>query len=163
MDIFLKQLNFVLLTKNFLRLLTYNKNLKNCLQPQGFHAMPFFNAMPFFTELFQVCLVVSQTLGEGALVQMFCWYVREKWRSQFSLMVCDDCLKVCFVGLVSGRKDLYMVPCHSCHIYGIWKSRSKKVWWGCLKVIIWGWQCKSQNGGSFHREGRFSLCNTAVL
>ena len=34
---------------------------------------------------------------------------------------------------------------------------------GCLKVIIWGWRCKSQKGGSFHREGRFSLCNTAVL
>ena len=30
MDIFLKQLNFVLLTKNFLRLLTYNKKYKNC-------------------------------------------------------------------------------------------------------------------------------------
>ena len=28
----------------------------------------------------------------------------------------------------SGRKDLCMVPCHSCHIYGIWTSRSKKVW-----------------------------------
>ena len=32
----------------------------------------------------------------------------------------------------SGRKELYMVPCHSCHIYGIWTSRSKKVW-GMLK------------------------------
>ena len=30
-DIFLKQLNFLLLTKNFLRLLTYNKKYKNCL------------------------------------------------------------------------------------------------------------------------------------
>ena len=28
----------------------------------------------------------------------------------------------------SGRKDLCMVPCHSCHIYGIWISRSKKMW-----------------------------------
>ena len=27
----------------------------------------------------------------------------------------------------SGRKDLCMVPCHSCHIYGVWTSRSKKV------------------------------------
>ena len=31
MDIFLKQLNFALLTKNFLRLLTYNRKYKNCL------------------------------------------------------------------------------------------------------------------------------------
>ena len=29
-------------------------------------------------ELFQICLVVSQNLGEDTLVQMFCWYVREK-------------------------------------------------------------------------------------
>ena len=28
----------------------------------------------------------------------------------------------------SGTKDLCMVPCHSCHIYGIWTSTSKKVW-----------------------------------
>ena len=34
---------------------------------------------------------------------------------------------------------------------------------GCLKVINWGWRCKSQKEGSFHRKGRFSLCNTAVL
>ena len=32
----------------------------------------------------------------------------------------------------SGRKDQCIVPCHSCHIYGIWTSRSKKVW-GMLK------------------------------
>ena len=34
---------------------------------------------------------------------------------------------------------------------------------GCLKVINWEWQYKSQKGDSFHREGRFLLCNTAVL
>ena len=34
---------------------------------------------------------------------------------------------------------------------------------GCLKVINWGWRCKSQKRSSFHREGRFSLCNTAIL
>ena len=64
------------------------------------------------------------------------------------------------LGGISGRKDLCMVPCHSCHIYGIWKSRSKKVW-GCLKVTNCGWWCKSQKGGggALHREGRFSLCN----
>ena len=33
------------------------------------------------TELFQVCLVVSQTLGEDTHVLMFCWYAREKWGS----------------------------------------------------------------------------------
>ena len=34
---------------------------------------------------------------------------------------------------------------------------------GCLKVINWGWRCKSQKRSSLHREGRFSLCNTAIL
>ena len=30
------------------------------------------------TELFQVCLVVNQTLRGGALVQMICWYMGER-------------------------------------------------------------------------------------
>ena len=62
----------------------------------------------------------------------------------------------------SGRKELCMVPCHSCHIYGIWTSRSKKVW-GMLKSHQLGVVMQVTKGGSFHREGRFSLCNTAVL
>ena len=52
------------------------------------------------TEPFWDCLVVSPTLGEGILVQIFCRYAREKWGSQFSPVVCEDCLEVCFVGLV---------------------------------------------------------------
>ena len=62
----------------------------------------------------------------------------------------------------SDRKDLCMMPCHGCHIFGICTSRSKKVW-GCLKVINWRWRCQWQKGGSFHREGGFSLCKTAEL
>ena len=61
-------------------------------------------------------------------------------------------------------KDLCMVPCHSCHIY-LWdldKQEQKGVG-ACLTFKNWGCQCKSQNGGSFQRESRFSLCNTAVL
>ena len=33
----------------------------------------------------------------------------------------------------SVRKELCMVPCHSCHISEIWTSRSKEVW-GMLKI-----------------------------
>ena len=57
-----------------------------------------------------------------------------------------------------------MVPCYSCHFYGIWTSRSKKCG-GCLKFINWGRGDASHKRGwsLFHREGRFSLCNTAVL
>ena len=39
-------------------------------------------------------------------------------------MTCEDFLEVCFLGLVSGRKDLCMVPCHSCYIYG-WGDAQK--------------------------------------
>ena len=45
---------------------------------------------------------------------------------------------------------------------GFGQARAKRCG-GYLKVINWEWRCKSQKGGSFHREGRFSLCNTAVL
>ena len=90
---------------------------------------------------------------------MFCWYIREKrggvssaWRHVRTAMR---------IALwTSGTKDLCMVPCHSCHIYGIWTSTNKKVW-GMLKSHQL--RVGSQKGGSFHREGRFSLCNTAVV
>ena len=82
---------------------------------------------------------------------MFCWYAREKRRSYFSQVACEDCLEVCFCG-TSGRNDLCMVPCHSCHIYGIWTSRSKEVY----GMLNWGWRCKSQKGGLFSK-GRQAL------
>ena len=73
--------------------------------------MPFFNCNNLqrasITELFQACLIVSQALGEGALVQMFysAW-----WHVSTALgLLCGT----------SGRKDLGMVPCHSCYIYGV--------------------------------------------
>ena len=113
------------------------------------------------TELFQVCLVVSQILGEGALVQMFCWYAREKWGSQFSLVACEDCLEVCFVGLVVERICVWCLVIVVIFM-GFGQAGAKRCG-GCLKVFNWGWRCKSQNGCSFHSEGRFSLCNTAVL
>ena len=117
--------------------------------------------VPVITELFQVCLVVSQTLGEGVLVKMFCWYAREKWGSYFSLVACEDCLEVCFVGLVVERICVWCLAIVAIFM-GFGQAGAKRCG-GCLKVINWGWRCKSQKGSSFHREDRFSLCNTAVL
>ena len=78
-----------------------------------------------------------------------------KWGSYFSLMACEDCLEVCFVELVVGR------ICIRCLVIAVifmgFGQAGVKRWGGCLKVINWGWRCKSQ------REGRFSECNTAVL
>ena len=39
-----------------------------------------------------------------------------------------------------------MVPCHSYHIYGIW--RSKEIG-GCFKVIIWGSNASHKEVGQF--------------
>ena len=131
----------------------------------GFHAISVFicNILQgaSITELFQICLVVSQNLGEGTLVLMCCWYVREKLGSQFSLVACEDCLEVCFVGLVVERICVWCLVIVAIFM-GFGQAGAKRCG-GCLKVINWGWRCKSQKGGSFHREGRFSLCNTAIL
>ena len=34
--------------------------------------------VPQLRSFFYICLVVSQNLGEGTLVQILCWYVRGK-------------------------------------------------------------------------------------
>ena len=65
-------------------------------------------------ELFQICIFVIQTLGEGTLVEM-------------SLLMCEGQLEElvqhgCRQGL------LCMILCYSCHINGIGTSRSKKAW-----------------------------------
>ena len=54
----------------------------------------------------------------------------------------------------SGRKKLYTVFCHSCHIYEILRSKECG---GYSKSHHFGWQCKPQ------RERGFSLSNTAAL
>ena len=42
-----------------------------------------------------------------------------------------------------------MVPGPSCHIYGIWTSRTKKVWW-MLNIHQLGVAMQVTKGGSFH-------------
>ena len=48
----------------------------------------------------------------------------------------------------SVKRKLCMVPCHICHIYGIWRSRGG----ACFEVINWGKPCKPQGGDSFNGE-----------
>ena len=73
----------------------------------------------------------------------------------------EDCIKVCFVGLVVER--IYVLcPVIVVIFMGFGQAGAKRCG-GCLQVISWGWRWKSQKGGSFHKEGRFSLFNTAVL
>ena len=140
-----------------------------CLGGWRFHEMSFFNCNILqgasITELFQVCLAVSQTHGKGALVQMFCWYARQKWGSQFNLVACEDCLELCFVELVGLVVERICVWCLVIVVIfiGFGQAGAKKCG-GCLKVISWG-QVTVQvtKGSSFHREGRFSLCNSARL
>ena len=76
-------------------------------------------------------------------------------------MACEDCLEVCFVGLVVGSNYVWCLVIVVIFI-GFGQAGAKRCG-GCLKVINWGWQFKSQKGDSFPRKGRFSLGNTAVL
>ena len=131
-----------------------------CLRSWGFHAMPFVIVISCKVSVLWSCfksgswrrctytnvlLVCEREMGE--LVQP-----SGMWGLPWDLL--------CWA---SGIKYLCMVPCHSCHIYGIWTSRSKKVW-GVLKSHQMGLAMQVTKGGLFsYREGRFSLCNTAVL
>ena len=45
-----------------------------------------------------------------------------------------------------------MVPCHSCHIYGIWRSKEVE---GHFKVIIWG--------GNASHKGELFLWERGIL
>ena len=61
-------------------------------------------------------------------------------------------------------KKLCIIPCQSCYIYGIWKSKEV----GYFKVIISGGNASQKEGGGrwktiFMGKGGFSPCNTAVL
>ena len=69
-------------------------------------------------------------------------------------MACEDCLEVCFVGLVVERISVWCLVIAS--IFMVWgKLKSHQ-----LGVAM---QVTKGAGGSFYKEGRFSLCNTAVL
>ena len=53
----------------------------------------------------------------------------------------------------SGRRKLCMVPGHSCHIYGIWRSREvRNTLKSPIRVVM---QAKS-GGGSFYGEAELS-------
>ena len=120
------------------------------LRDWEFHTMPFFNCNILegasITELFYLGLLSSKS---------------DSWRRcpctnvLFSLVACEDCLEVCFVGLVVERICVWCLVIVAIFM-GFGQARAKRCG-GCLKVINWGWWCKSQKGGSFHRESRFSL------
>ena len=75
---------------------------------------------------------------------MLCGYPTEKWGSYFSLVGCEDCLEVCFVGLVVGRNYVWCLVIVVIFM-GFGQAGAKRCG-GCLKVISWGWWCKSQKG-----------------
>ena len=49
--------------------------------------------------------------------------------------------------MVKGK--LSMMPCHICHIYGIWRNKEVE---GCFKVIIWGGNARHNWAGIFNGE-----------
>ena len=71
-------------------------------------------------------------------MQMFCeGDVGEKWGSSFSLMACEDCLEVCFVGLVRGRNYAWCLVIVVMFM-GLGQAGTK-ICGGCLKVTNWAW------------------------
>ena len=66
------------------------------------------------------------------------------------------------MGLVVGRSYVWCLVIIVIFM-GFGQAEAKRCG-GCLKVINWGWRRKSQKGGSFHREERFSLlyCETLL-
>ena len=82
-----------------------------CLRGWGFHAKPIF-----------LCILLLPSCNSDSwrryTLKYPCWCVEGKVGELFqSGGVSEDCLEVCFVGLVVGGNC--MVPCCSCHMYGI--------------------------------------------
>ena len=61
--------------------------------------------------------------------------------------------------MTGGKRKLCMVPCHSGHIYGIW--RSKEV--GDVLKSSFGVAMEATRWTVFMGKRGFSLCNTVVL
>ena len=131
-------------------MLLKNKLCTLCLRVWGFHLMPFFNCNilqgAYYGALLGLlsCKSDSRRRGTCTKVLLVCeGQVRElvqpgrMWELPWGLL-CGT----------SGRKELCMVPCHSCQIYGIWTSRSKKVW-GMLKSHQLGVAMQVTKGGLF--------------
>ena len=75
-----------------------------------------------------------------------CWYIEGEVDSWEKLGGKWIAWRRGFSGGTGGRKKLYMLLCHGCHIYGTW--RRKEV--GSVKVIILGWQATKR--GSMFRH-----------
>ena len=76
-------------------------------------------------------------------------------------MACEDCLEVCFVGLVVERICVWCLVIVA--IFMAFGQAGAKRYGDAKKSSIGGGNASHKRGGSSHREDRFSLCNTAVL
>ena len=60
----------------------------------------------------------------------------------------------------SGKRNLCMVPCHVCHVYGIWNLEKQRG-----GGMLYGVAMKATGGGgdNFNGEEGFLLCNNGAL
>ena len=81
----------------------------------------------------EICPIICQTLGKGKRCLLVCWWKCEKlvWPGGKWIAWQRGVLE----GL--GMKELCMMPCHSCYVYSIWRSKEVGMGRG-FKVIIWG-------------------------
>ena len=71
-------------------------------------------------------------------------------------MACEDCLEVCFMGLVIGRNYVWCLVIVV--IFMRFGQAGAKSCGGCLKVINCGWRKSQKRGTLFIGKAGFSLC-----
>ena len=76
-------------------------------------------------------------------------------------MACEDCLEVCFMGLVLERNYVWCLVIVV--IFMRFGQAGAKSCGGCLKVINCGWRKSQKRGTLFIGKAGFSLCNNAIL
>ena len=62
-------------------------------------------------------------------------------------MACEDCLEVCFLGIAVERICVWFLVIVAIFM-GFGQAGAKR-FGGSLKVINWGWRCKSRRGALF--------------
>ena len=117
-----------------------------CLRSWGFHAMPFLIVISCKVPL------LRNSFKSDSWRRCTCTNVLLVCEGELRELVQPGSMSGLPWGLLcgkSGRKDLCMVPCHSCHTFVGFGQAGAKRCGGCLKFISWGWRCKSQKGALF--------------
>ena len=130
-----------------------------CLRGWGFHAKHVFfcnilNGCLYIdasiAELFQICLVVSQTLEKG--IHVFVGVLRERQGSQFSLGGVRTALRFALWDQCQ-EETMYSAWSQLSYLWDLEEQREGE----CFKVMIWCDTMQTTKGGQFLWESEGSL------